>query len=169
MSSRDPHAEVAAAIRGMREMSRRVPPRQRFEYWVRLGVQDRTGARTRAFGGDAEPEPDSLAALGPLVVQPRDRLVWVLRHTNVLVLDGQTARMICGTTEIDRLVAEIREAEAAGLIERWTDQGGEPATLDAEKHRYHAVGVKLTTAGRQWADGLVERIDPERPVENLTL
>lgn len=57
------------------------PAKERFDYWVRLGMSDREGRLTKPYGGSAEPEEDSLEAAAHLE-SALDRLIWVLRRGN---------------------------------------------------------------------------------------
>jgi len=166
---RDPNADRDEVVRGLRELGSKFPPAKRLAYWVTLGVKDRQGERTKQFGGTADPDPSSLAAILPRVINPLDRLMWVLRHTDTLSLDGQTARMIVGDASVAQLLEVVRQAMAKDLVKRWTDQNGEPVVLDPDTHRYHVAGVRMTDEGRAWAKELAEHLDPNLPVESLRL
>jgi hypothetical protein len=161
MSSDDTKAYIERATRALEEWGT-VAPLKRSRYWVRLGSKDDAGEFTREFGGDGAPHPDSVLATFEPGAEPSDRLVWFLRHTDELVLEGQTARGITGAPDVRRLVEVVRDAVKADLVERWTDQGGPPAHLDPEIHQFRLVGVRLTEKGKARARELEQIHDPER-------
>lgn len=164
MSADETRAYIERATQLLEEWGK-VDPRKRSEYWVRLGVKDEAGEFTSEFGGEARPSADSVLARLEQDRDPTDRLVWFLRYTDELSLEGQTARSILGHADVRRLVEVVREAIKAGLVERWTDQGGEPAELDPQLHQFRVVGVRLTERGKQQAQTLERRhaLEPEWP------
>jgi len=161
VSSNETNAYIERATRLLDEWGT-VDPKKRSRYWVRLGVKDEAGAFTRAFGGEGSPIADSVLTRFKADDEPIDRLVWFLRHADELCLEGQTARSILGTADVQRLVEVVRSAVKAGLVERWTDQGGEPAELDPRIHQLRVIGVRLTESGRVRARELEQSHDPDR-------
>lgn len=139
-----------------------VDAKKRSRYWVRLGVKDEAGEFTEAFGGEGSPSDDSVLMKFTPDEDPADRLVWFLRHADELCLEGQTARSIIGSPDIQQLVEIVRRAISANLVERWTDQGGTPAELDPRIHQFRVVGVRLTEKGRARARELEETHDANR-------
>jgi hypothetical protein len=143
-------AELVERLRRELEAMDAWSPRKQLDYQIRLGVRDRKARYTRNFGGEASPEPESLPTLEipATEAKPLVRLLYMLRYTEEIVLDGPTARSITGEGRLVGLVNVINEAVRAGLAQRISDR---PLT---ETERDLIYGVKLTEEGRR----LLERV-----------
>jgi hypothetical protein len=161
MSSDETNAHIERMTRFFEEWGT-VDPGIRSRYWVRLGVKDEAGEFTRAFGGEGSPVADSVLTKFRLDEDPTDRLVWFLRHADELCLEGQTARSILGSADVQRLVEVVRSAVKSNLVERWTDRGGAPEELDPRIHQFRVIGVRLTEKGKARAVELELTHDPNR-------
>ena len=148
----------------------KVAPRKRANYGVLLGSRDRSGMFTTVAEGDSNPDPSSVAALAERHgdFDPVHRLVWFLRHTDTLCIDGTTARIIA-RGELDALVSTIRDARLRGLAVRFNDHGTEAVEVDPVAHRDHVIGLRLTEKGQSVARALEQRYDANLPVETLAL
>lgn len=155
MNSDDGKELVNEGRRFFEELAK-MDPQRRVTYWVALGVKDDHGAFTTGFGGQAAPVAGSLPTTS---LAAADRLVWLLRNTDQICVEAQTARGITGSGSLSGLVQLIKDAMSRGLVERWGDDA--PA-LDIEHHKYRVVGVKLTLQGQDRARVLEKELDPDR-------
>jgi hypothetical protein len=124
------------------------PATRRLQYLVTLGVKNRKAEFTREFGGDAMPEPDSVATIvAPASASlPLIKLLYVLEQSDDLCLDAPTARSITGEPSIAKLIRAVKDAEDAALVRRTA-----PAPRElAEADRDSLVGLTLTEEGRRY-------------------
>jgi hypothetical protein len=162
MSADDVKVSIERATRWLEEWGT-IAPAKRSLYWLHLGVKNESGDFTQAFGGEARPAAESLPARFGVNGEASDRLVWFLRFTDALCLEAQTARSITGSADVPQFVDVVRAAMRDHLVERWTDQGGQPAELDPIVHQYRVVGVRLTEKGKERATELERGHARERP------
>jgi len=162
MSADDVKASIERATRWLQEWGT-VAPAKRSRYWLHLGVKNESGDFTQAFGGEARPAAGSVPARFGINGKASHRLVWFLRFTDALCLEAQTARSITGSADVPQLVVVVRAAMRDHLVERWTDQGGQPAELDPIVHQYRVVGVRLTEKGKVRAHELEHGHAHKRP------
>lgn len=125
-------------------------PDRRLRYKVTLGIKNRNAEFTRDFGGEAAPEPDSVAALAipSTASPPMVKLLYLLRHGDDVSLDAPTARSLTGRPDIADLIHILKEAEDARLVRRTAP---EPREL-VEADRDSIVGLTLTDQGRRYLE-----------------
>jgi len=135
-------------------------PKRQLEYLIRLGVKNRKARFTRDFGGEALPEPESLPTLQiPAADEEKSlvRLLYMLKYADDICLDGPTARSITGQPRLAGLVRVINQAVKEGYARRTGDREL------AETDRDFVFGVKLTDAGRQLLERILQLSDPADP------
>jgi hypothetical protein len=158
---------VAAAHQLMDRFAKK-PAAERFTYWVRLGMVNKEGRLTKAYGGDVDAEANSIEAAAEVLDDPMDRLVWISRRGNdEICLDGPTARRLVGTADIDALTELLKKAIAMGVIYRWWHRSSEPSSLDPVKDKDVVVGIRLTAKGVERASELEAIHSPELPLEGI--
>jgi hypothetical protein len=135
-------------------------PSRCVEYEITLGIVDRKTDFTTDFGGEATPEPDSVAWLrAPSSVSlPLIRLLYLLqKNGDDICLDAPTAQAITGEPfvhgqpVIAGLLRVLHDAATAGFVRR-TDP--DPHRL-TEADRHTIVGLTLTDPGRRYLDDML--------------
>ncbi len=162
--------ELVDELRRRLDAWTRVPTHTRARYGIILGSRDANGLFTTEADGEGQPEPSSVAAIASRHPEfdPVSRLIWFLRHTDTLCIDGTTARIIARGSLQD-LIQTIHAARAKHLAERYNDQGTQPVDVDPVAHRDHVIGLRLTDDGKAAAKDLEQRFRPDAPVESLAL
>jgi len=134
------------------------PATRRLQYLVTLGVKNRKAEYTQDFGGEAMPEPDSIAmivapASGSL---PLIKLLYVLRQCDDLCLNAPTARSIIKAQSmidpcIVQLIRVIKDAEDAGLVRRTAPAGRDLVEADRDS----IIALTLTEQGKRYLDDVL--------------
>jgi len=141
---------------------------ERFTYWVRLGMVNKEGRLTKAYGGVVDAEANSIETAAAVLDDPMDRLVWISRRGNdQICLDGPTALRLVGTADIEALTKLIEKAIAIGVIDRWWHRSWTPSSLDPEKDKDVVVRIRLTAKGLERARELETIHFPELPLEGI--
>lgn len=145
--SLDPEqARLAATLRRALSAMQDWSAERRLQYLVLLGIKNRKAEYTRDFGGDAAPEPQSVATVASGGdVRPLVRLLYVLKYGDDICLDAPTARSITGEPNVGKLISVIDDAVDSHLVRRTTTS---PRKL-AETDRDSLVGLKLTDDGKR--------------------
>lgn len=125
------------------------PAERRLQYLVLLGIKNRKAEYTVDFGGQASPEPDSVAVIPATetVSRPLVKLLYVLKHGDDICLDAPTARSITGTPTVRDLIEVLNDAVAEKLVRR-TATG----RALAESDRDSLVGLELTEEGKHYVN-----------------
>jgi hypothetical protein len=143
-------------------------PARRLQYLVTLGVKNRKADFTRDFGGEAAPEPDSVAALmapdsAPL---PLIKLLYVLKQADDICLNAPTARsitgepVVAGEPVIAKLIRVVRDAETGQLVRRTAPVSHELVEADRDS----VIGLTLTDRGRRYLDDVLLGRTDDAPV-----
>jgi hypothetical protein len=158
---------VAAANQLMDRFAKKSAAERR-AYWVGLGMVNKEGRLTKAYGGEVDADASSIEAAAAVLDDPMDRLVWISRRGNdQLCLDGPTARRLVGAADIRALTELLKKAINSGFIERWWHRSVEPSSLDPEKDRDAVVGIRLTAKGMERASALEAIHTPDLPIEAI--
>lgn len=136
---------------------------RRLQYQVTLGVKNRRSEYTQDFGGEAMPEPDSIAMIvAPASVPlPVIKLLYVLRQCDDLCLNAPTARSIIRAHSmidpcIVQLIRVIKDAEDAGLVRRTSPAGRDLVEADRDS----IIGLTLTEQGKRYLDDVLHTGKP---------
>ncbi len=146
-------AKLAENLRRALSAMQGWPAARRLQYLVMLGVKNRKAEFTRAFGGDAMPEPDSVAGIWAADPAPRPlvKLLYVLTCGDDICLDAPTARSLTGEPSIANLIRVVKEAEGTHFVQRTV---AVPREL-VESDRDSMVGLKLTEEGRRYVTSVL--------------
>jgi len=151
MSLRREQAELAASLLRALNAMQDWPAERRLRYLVLLGVKNRKAEYTRDFGGDAMPEPHSVAKIDSAAdSRSRLRLLYVLKHADDICLDAPTARSITGEPSIAKLITAVEDAVEAQLARR---TGSSCGLLESD--RDSIVGLELTEGGKQYVNSVL--------------
>lgn len=140
---------------------------RRLHYEVTLGVLNRQADFTQDFGGEAMPEPDSVAWLSApgSASLPLIKLLYVLRQSDDICLNAPTARSIMGAhiigapitaSLIPELLRLVKDAQAAQLVR----QTAQPPKELIEADRDSILGLTLTEAGKRYLDDVLHPGEP---------
>jgi hypothetical protein len=73
------------------------------------------------------------------------RLLSYLKNGEWISLDGQTARLVCGTEDVTDLAAVINEAAKREYIDRWSTSSMTPGEVTEEHVKSRAlVGARVS-------------------------
>lgn len=169
MSFQSEKTQLAESLRRALDAMHDWTPARCLQYEVTLGIVDRKADFTTDFGGEASPEPDSVATLvAPRAASlPLIKLLYLLNHSDDICLDAPTARSITGEPfvhgqpVIAGLLHVLKDAETARFVRRTAP---EPRAL-VEADRDTIVGLTLTDQGRRFLeDALHDRAGAASPL-----
>lgn len=133
------------------------PAERRLRYLVLLGIKNRKAEYTREFGGESDPDPESVAAIGSSAVV---KLLYVLKHGDDICLNASTAQSLTRDPNIEKLIAIVETAVEAN----WAQRTAVTPRKLSDADRDSVVGLALTADGKEYVTRMLHLDAPAASV-----